>query len=95
MALQWRKTSEDEEAAVTVLKVGETKEQIDEFIASIVSRMQQMGVAYQKNVNKNVKISENEVNKASIGKMDIQIILGHIEEYESAVAEGNLDISTI
>lgn len=62
-----------------MIKVGDTKEQIDEFIASIVQRMQQMGVAYQKNVNKNVKISEQEVSKASIAQMNIEIILAHIE----------------
>lgn len=54
-----------------------------------------MGVAYKKNVNKNVKISENEVSKASIAKMDIALILSHIENYEKAIAEGDLNITTI
>jgi len=30
-----------------------------------------MGVAYQKNVRKNIKINENDVTKGSIAKMDI------------------------
>ena len=62
-----------------MIKVGDSKEQIDEFISSIVQRMQQMGVAYKKNVNKNVKISEQEVSKASIAQMNIEAILNHIE----------------
>jgi hypothetical protein len=33
--------------------------------------MKKMGVAYQKKVNKNVKIAESEVTKSSIAKMDI------------------------
>lgn len=93
VALQWRKVSEEAEPMVTVMKVGETKEQVDEFISSIVQRMQQMGVAYKKNVNK--KISENEVSKASIAKMDIGLILSHIENYEAAIDGGDLNISTI
>jgi len=33
--------------------------------------MKEMGVAYQKNVNKNFKINESDVSKTSIAKMDI------------------------
>ena len=41
-----------------------------------------MGVAYQKNVNKNFKIKESEVSKTQLAKMDIELILNHIENYE-------------
>ena len=54
-----------------------------------------MGVAYQKKVNKNVKIAESEVTKSSIAKMDIQSIMMHIEDYEKAIASGDLNLSTI
>ena len=57
--------------------------------------MKQMGVAYQKNVNKNFLIKESEVTKTSISKMDIDLILTHLAEYESAVAEGDLNLTTI
>jgi ADP-dependent phosphofructokinase/glucokinase len=57
--------------------------------------MQQMGVAYRKNVNKNVKISESDVSKSSIAKMDIGLILSHIENYEKAIADGDLNLITI
>ena len=87
--------SSEMDAQVTIMKVGDTKEQVDEFISSIVTRMQQMGVAYKKNVNKNVKIAENDVNKASIAKMDIGMILSHIDNYEKVIADGDLNIATI
>jgi len=80
---------------VTILKVGETKEEVDEFINTVVVRMKEMGVAYQKNINKNYKIAESEVSKTSIAKMDIKLILSHIENYEAAVGGGDLNISTI
>ena len=54
-----------------------------------------MGVAYKKNVNKNFKINESEVSKKSIAKMDIELILSHINEYESAIEGGDLNITTI
>ena len=46
---------------MTVLKIGETKAHADEVIHEIVERMKSMGVAYNKKVNKNLKISENDV----------------------------------
>ena len=67
---------------MTILKVGETKAEVDEFINTVVSRMKEMGVAYQKNVNKNFKIKESEVSKTQLAKMDIELILNHIENYE-------------
>jgi len=57
--------------------------------------MKEMGVAYKKNVNKNFKINESEVSKKSIAKMDIELILSHINEYESAIEGGDLNITTI
>ena len=57
--------------------------------------MKEMGVAYKKNVNKNFKINESEVSKKSIAKMDIEFILSHINEYESAIEGGDLNITTI
>lgn len=57
--------------------------------------MKEMGVAYQKNVKKNHKISESEVTKTSIAKMDIELILQHVDHYEKAVAAGDLNITTI
>jgi hypothetical protein len=80
---------------VTILKVGDAKAEVDEFINTVVTRMKEMGVAYQKNINKNFKIAESEVNKASIAKMDIKLILSHIDNYEAAVADGDLNITTI
>ena len=85
----------EQQPCVTILKVGESKEQVDEFITNIVTHMKQMGVAYQKNVKKNVKINENEVTKSSIAKMDIQMILTHINDYERAINDGDLNIATI
>lgn len=45
-----------------------------------------MGVAYKKNTNKNQSISENEVSKAAIAKMDIGVILSHIDNYEKSIS---------
>ena len=95
VALQWRMKSAEQQPSVTILKIGDSKEQVDEFIQCVVTRMKEMGVAYQKNVNKNHKIAESEVSSSSIAKMDIERILSHISEYEAAIAAGELDISTV
>lgn len=71
VALQWRTLEEGQQQCVTVLKVGETKEQVEAFLQLIVKRMKEMGVAYQKNVKKNVKIMESEVSQKSVAQMDI------------------------
>lgn len=57
--------------------------------------MKAMGVAYKKNVNKNYKISENEVSKGSVGRYDISKILNEIDKNELLINQGELDISTI
>ena len=57
--------------------------------------MKEMGVSHKKNVNKQQKISEADVQKGSIAKMDIELILSNITTYESAIDAGNLDISTV
>ena len=80
---------------MSILKVGENKAHVDNFIQYVVRRMKKMGVAYQKKINKNFKIAESDVTKGSIAKMDINSIMTHIEQYETAVAGGDLDISTI
>lgn len=51
---------------MTVLKIGETKAQCDEVIKEVVERMKSMGVAYNKKINKNLKISENSVKQSSV-----------------------------
>jgi hypothetical protein len=80
---------------VTVLKVGENKQQVEAFLQLIVKRMKEMGVAYQKNVKKNVKIAESEVSQKSFAQMDIQNLMLNIETYEEAINDGALDINTI
>lgn len=57
--------------------------------------MKEMGVAYQKNVKKNVKIAESEVSQKSVAQMDIQNLMLNIETYEEAINDGALDINTI
>lgn len=51
---------------MTVLKIGDSKAHIDEFINTIVKIMKEMGVAHKKSVQKNVKIAESEVSKGSV-----------------------------
>ena len=63
---------------MTVLKVGENKQQVEAFLQLIVKRMKEMGVAYQKNVKKNVKIAESEVSQKSFAQMDIQNLMLNI-----------------
>ena len=80
---------------MTVLKVGDTKQQVEAFLQLIVKRMKEMGVAYQKNVKKNVKIEESEVSQKSVAQTDIQNLMLNIENYEEAINDGVLDINTI
>jgi hypothetical protein len=94
-ACQWRVYEENRLPQVTVLKIGDSKEQIDEFIQTIVSRMKNMGVAYNKKVKKNHKIAEADVTRGSVARMDIQNVLVHIETYEKAIENGDLNIDTI
>ena len=95
LALQWRVLEEGQQPCVHVLKVGETKQYIEDFIQSVVKRMKEMGVAYQKNIKKNLKIAESEVSKGSVAQMDIQNMMLHIESYEEAINQGDLNINTI
>lgn len=95
LALQWRTVEEGQQPCVTILKVGDTKKQIDKFISTIVDRMKEMGVAYSKNVKKNYKIAESDVSKGSIAQMDIRNIMASINNYEEAIDQGDLDIETI
>mmetsp|Transcript_30642 Transcript_30642/g.47012 ORF Transcript_30642/g.47012 Transcript_30642/m.47012 type:complete len:166 (+) Transcript_30642:794-1291(+) len=57
--------------------------------------MKQMGVNHKKHVKKNVKIAESDVTRASVGSMDIQNVMMHIETYEQAIENGDVDIQTI
>ena len=66
LALQWRPAGEGQQSEVTVLKIGDSKAHIDEFINTIVRRMKEMGVAHKKSVQKNSKIAESEVSKGSV-----------------------------
>ena len=66
LALQWRPASEGQQSEVTVLKIGDSKAHIDEFINTIVRRMKEMGVAHKKSVQKNQKIAESDVSKGSV-----------------------------
>lgn len=50
---------------------------------------------YKKNVQKKVAILEREVKMSSIAQMDIEVIHVHIQNYENALNEGDLNISTI
>mmetsp|Transcript_1020 Transcript_1020/g.1854 ORF Transcript_1020/g.1854 Transcript_1020/m.1854 type:complete len:162 (-) Transcript_1020:278-763(-) len=100
IALQWRqKVNEEGESCgnppVQVLKIGSSKKYVDDFIDLVVSRMKEMGVSYQKNVKKNMKISESEVSRDSVAQMDIRNVMTHIESYEEAVAGGDLNLNTI
>lgn len=70
-------------------------ESIDDFIHSVVSSMQSMGVAYKKNVKKNYKIDESEVTRGSVARMDINNVMSHIESYEEEIEKGDLNIDTI
>jgi len=78
-----------------VLKVGDSKAEVEALIRVIVSRMKQMGVNHKKHVKKNVKIAESDVTRASVGSMDIQNVMMHIETYEQAIENGDVDIQTI
>jgi len=80
---------------VTVLRIGDSKAHIDEFISTIVRIMKEMGVAHKKSVQKNFKIAESEVSKGSVAKMDIRNLMAHIDSYEEAIEKGELDINTI
>jgi len=51
---------------VTVLKVGDQKQQVDELINLVVTRMKEIGVSYKKNIKKNYKIAESDVTRASV-----------------------------
>ena len=57
--------------------------------------MKSMGVAYNKKVNKNYKIAENDVKQSKVAKVDISSILQQIENHEAQIAAGDLDINTI
>lgn len=94
-AVQWRKESEEQQPSVTVLKIGDTKAHADEVIEELVRRMKAMGVAYQKNVNKNYKIAETDVSRGSVGKIDIAKVLSQIEQHERSIEAGEHDISII
>ena len=95
LALQWRSGGEGQQNEVTVLKIGDSKAHIDEFINQIVKIMKEMGVAHKKSVQKNVKIAESEVSKGSVAQTDIRNVMEHIDIYEAAVASGEFDIDTI
>lgn len=95
LALQWRPTGDGQQSEVTVLKIGDSKAHIDEFINTVVKRMKEMGVAHKKSVQKNQKISESDVSKGSVAQTDIRNLMAHIESYEEAIEKGELDIDTI
>lgn len=57
--------------------------------------MKEMGVQYQKNIKKNAVIRESDVSKEAIARMDIKLILKHIEDYEKSIEEGNKTAKTI
>ena len=78
-----------------MLKMGDSKEYVDQFIEQVVTRMKEMGVAYKKNVKKNFKIAESEVTRGSVARMDISSVMSHIESYEEAIEKGDLNIDTI
>ena len=52
-------------------------------------------MSHEKSVKKNYKINESEVTPASIQKMNIELILAHIAQYEQAIEAGDLDIDTV
>jgi len=60
-----------------------------------VNSIKNLGVSHEKSVKKNYKINESEVTPASIQKMNIELILAHIHQYEQAVEAGDLDIDTV
>ena len=95
LALQWRTAGDGQPSEVTVLKIGDSKAHIDEFINTIVRIMKEMGVAHKKSIQKNQKIAESEVSQGSVAKMDIRNLMAHIDSYEEAIAQGELDIDTI
>ena len=68
---------------------------VDDMIETIVARMRGMGVTYSKNVKKNFKIAESDVTRASVAEMDIRNVMMHIDTYEQAIEQGELDINTI
>ena len=95
LACQWRTRDSNQQPQVTVLKMGDSKEYVDQFIEQVVTRMKEMGVAYKKNVKKNFKIAESEVTRGSVARMDISSVMSHIESYEEAIEKGDLNIDTI
>ena len=57
--------------------------------------MNHIGLLHKKTVQNNFKIDEAEVSAKKIFKVDIARILMAIEEYESAIDKGELDIQII
>ena len=94
VAMFWRR-QDSEEPLRTLIKVGESKVEADKFVGDIIHKMNDQGVLYKKNVQKKVAISEREVKMSSIAQMDIEVIHVHIQNYEKALNEGDLNISTI
>lgn len=67
----------------------------NECVNCLIKNMENLGVGVEKVVRNQTKIKESEVTKEAIAQMDIDQILGHINDYEEEVGDYDLSISTI